>query len=143
KFTRQLEKTFGPLSKTLLFEHQTLDALAGYFAAAHPGLFVREDGGEAPAPLMADHQEGEKSTPTPAPVASPTPPGEPGPIAIIGISGRFPMAPDLDTFWENLKAGRDGVTPRPPERGGEPFPREGTLWGGYLEEADRFDPLFF
>src|ERR1700740_1157300 len=30
-FTQYLEKDFGPLSKTLLFEYQTLDALGRYF----------------------------------------------------------------------------------------------------------------
>ncbi len=30
-------------------------------------------------------------------------------IAIIGMSGRFPEAPDLDTFWQNLKDGKESV----------------------------------
>ncbi|HKP98488.1 MAG TPA: SDR family NAD(P)-dependent oxidoreductase, partial [Fibrobacteria bacterium] len=33
--TGQLEKTFGPLSKTLFFEYQTLRELAAYFVKAH------------------------------------------------------------------------------------------------------------
>ena len=24
------------------------------------------------------------------------------PIAIVGLSGRYPKAPDLDTLWQNL-----------------------------------------
>jgi acyl transferase domain-containing protein len=31
-------------------------------------------------------------------------------VAIIGMSGRFPGAPDLDAFWELLVAGREGIT---------------------------------
>jgi len=31
-------------------------------------------------------------------------------IAIIGIAGRFPKAPDLDAFWTNLKHGIEGIT---------------------------------
>jgi acyl transferase domain-containing protein/acyl carrier protein len=31
-------------------------------------------------------------------------------IAIIGMSGRFPKAPDLDAFWNNLKHGIEGIT---------------------------------
>ncbi|MBF3728195.1 hypothetical protein ISG25_37345, partial [Burkholderia pseudomallei] len=27
-------------------------------------------------------------------------------IAIVGMSGRYPGAPDLDAFWDNLAAGR-------------------------------------
>ena len=31
-------------------------------------------------------------------------------IAIIGMSGKFPGAPDLDTFWANVAAGKDTIT---------------------------------
>jgi acyl transferase domain-containing protein len=31
-------------------------------------------------------------------------------IAIIGMSGRFPMADDVDTFWHNIAAGRECFT---------------------------------
>ncbi|MDD9945739.1 MAG: type I polyketide synthase, partial [Myxococcales bacterium] len=31
-------------------------------------------------------------------------------VAIVGMAGRFPAAPDLDTFWENLVAGRDSIS---------------------------------
>jgi len=31
-------------------------------------------------------------------------------IAIIGMAGRFPGAPDLDTFWKNLVEGKDTIT---------------------------------
>ncbi|NJM14572.1 MAG: acyl carrier protein [Bacteroidales bacterium] len=33
--TNQLEKTFGTLSKTLLFEYQTIHELAAYFIEVH------------------------------------------------------------------------------------------------------------
>ena len=36
EFTGRLEKDFGELSKTLLFEHQTLAELVDYFLANHP-----------------------------------------------------------------------------------------------------------
>src|SRR4051812_21722298 len=39
------------------------------------------------------------------------------PIAIVGIGCRFPGgATDPDSFWELLEAGRDAITPIPPER---------------------------
>ncbi len=31
-------------------------------------------------------------------------------IAIIGMSGRFPGAPDIDTFWQNLRDGVESIT---------------------------------
>ena len=35
EFSQQLERDFGELSKTLLFEYPTLEALAGYFLENH------------------------------------------------------------------------------------------------------------
>jgi len=32
-------------------------------------------------------------------------------IAIIGMTGRFPGARNIDEFWENLKQGKEGITP--------------------------------
>ncbi|WP_437627949.1 SDR family NAD(P)-dependent oxidoreductase [Sorangium sp. So ce1151] len=73
-------------------------------------------------------------------------------IAVIGVSGRYPMADDLDAFWENLAAGRDCITEVPADR----FPVDAyydpevgklgktyTRWGGFLRDVDRFDPLVF
>ena len=31
-------------------------------------------------------------------------------VAVIGMAGRFPGADDLDTFWDNLRAGRESIT---------------------------------
>lgn len=31
-------------------------------------------------------------------------------IAIIGMAGRFPGAPNLDTFWQNLRDGVEGIS---------------------------------
>lgn len=73
-------------------------------------------------------------------------------IAVIGLAGRYPQSPDLDTFWENLSAGKDCVTEIPArrwdhsryfdeERGkpGKTYAR----WGGFLDDVEFFDPLFF
>jgi acyl transferase domain-containing protein/acyl carrier protein len=40
--------------------------------------------------------------------AAPAP--RPGDVAVIGMNGRFPGAPDLATFWTGLRAGRDMIT---------------------------------
>ncbi|WP_336817594.1 beta-ketoacyl synthase N-terminal-like domain-containing protein, partial [Burkholderia gladioli] len=37
-------------------------------------------------------------------------------IAIIGLAGRYPQAPDLNAYWENLREGRDCITEIPAER---------------------------
>ncbi len=37
-------------------------------------------------------------------------------VAIVGMGCRFPGAPDLATYWENILAGRDGVVETPRDR---------------------------
>lgn len=73
-------------------------------------------------------------------------------IAIIGISGRFPGASNVEMFWDNLKNGVDSVTEIPKRRWDtDKFystDRKKTnttycKWGGVMEDYDKFDPLFF
>ena len=99
----------------------------------------------ARAALASPHASpGDGPTGTPSPVREP--------IAIIGMAGRYPMANDLNAFWENLSQGRDCISEVPadrwdvdalfdPDRGkiGAVYSR----WGGFLEDVDKFDPLFF
>ncbi len=130
--TRELEKQFGELSKTLFFEYQTIAELAGYLAEHHQTRLV-----EPALPAV------------PLPAAAPASDED---IAIIGVSGRYPMARDLAEFWENLKAGRDCITEIPAERwdyNAYYDPEKGkknkiySKWGGFMADVDRFDPLFF
>jgi amino acid adenylation domain-containing protein len=67
-------------------------------------------------------------------------------IAIVGMSGRFPGAADLDQFWENLAAGVESIRHLTAEElAGDPLaadPRHVpavSMPDGY----DRFDALFF
>ncbi|MGP3976838.1 amino acid adenylation domain-containing protein [Streptomyces sp. 8N114] len=62
-------------------------------------------------------------------------------VAVIGITGRYPQAEDLDTLWAHLRDGRDCVTEPPADRW-EEAQRSGA-WGGFLEGIDRFDPALF
>nr|BFE59934.1 hypothetical protein GCM10020063_044600 [Dactylosporangium thailandense] len=61
-------------------------------------------------------------------------------VAIVGLSGRYPDAPDLDRLWRNLAAGRRSVAPPPPARAGDVG---SALPGAYLDDIDRFDSLLF
>lgn len=72
-------------------------------------------------------------------------------IAIIGMSGRFPGAPDVDEFWELLRQGREGVADAPTDRSwmyelhGEPRTpgKVPTTRGGFLPGVGDFDAGFF
>ncbi|WP_238697480.1 SDR family NAD(P)-dependent oxidoreductase, partial [Streptomyces sp. E2N166] len=78
-----------------------------------------------------------------SPVAAGT--AAPGDVAIIGVSGRYPQAADLDEFWENLRTGRDCIREVPADRwnAGRYAGAGAGGWGGFLDDIDRFDPLFF
>ncbi|OEJ69007.1 hypothetical protein BEN30_04620 [Magnetovibrio blakemorei] len=73
-------------------------------------------------------------------------------IAIIGMSGQFPQAPDLDTFWRHLATGHDAISEIPSSRWnwrdywGDPSSEPGRCkikWGGFLDNIAAFDPDFF
>src|SRR6478609_6859691 len=73
-------------------------------------------------------------------------------IAVVGMSVRYPDAPNLQTFWANLVNGRDAIREVPSERWDHARFYDPDLrapnkscgrWGGFLEQVDRFEPLFF
>jgi acyl transferase domain-containing protein len=73
-------------------------------------------------------------------------------IAIIGVSARLPDSKDISSFWNNLKNGEDLITEVPLGRwdADEYYVPDSytpnksySKWGGFLEDIDKFDPLFF
>lgn len=73
-------------------------------------------------------------------------------IAIIGMSGRFPQAANLDEYWENLINGKDCISEVPGDRfdvddyfleNGKSKNKINGKWGGFLKDAFDFDPQFF
>ena len=66
-------------------------------------------------------------------------------IAVIGMSGRFPMSRDVDEYWQNLCSGSecisffdDGEVPDLP-----PDLEHFVPAGGFLDGIDEFDARFF
>jgi amino acid adenylation domain-containing protein len=153
QLTNRLEKKFGSLPKTLFFEYQTLKELGGYFIESHADKLRLMDGaysGVKP-PLQAPRLPSERIEPTFS-VARADKRVETSDVAIISISARFPQARDFAEFWDILREGRDCITEIPPERWdwrkhySEDRKRVGThssKWGGFIDEVDKFDPLFF
>ena len=71
-------------------------------------------------------------------------------IAIIGMSGRFPGAPTIDRFWDNLRHGVESITPFSRSRlkaaGVDDSAFENPHYvpmGSVLEDVDLFDAAFF
>ncbi|WP_054749804.1 beta-ketoacyl synthase N-terminal-like domain-containing protein [Ruminiclostridium josui] len=72
-------------------------------------------------------------------------------IAVIGMSGRYPQAENIQEFWENLFNGRDCITEIPKSRWDyhcldglkSNSGKSMSKWGGFIKEPDRFDAKFF
>ncbi|WP_189457555.1 type I polyketide synthase, partial [Aquimarina muelleri] len=74
------------------------------------------------------------------------------PIAVIGMSGRFPKADTVDQLWSLLEKGESGISEVPLSRwdwrdyfkaAGDPNNKINTNKGGFINNVDEFDPLFF
>ncbi|MEA2488887.1 MAG: polyketide synthase PksN, partial [Acidobacteriota bacterium] len=162
KLTSHMESTFGSLPKTLFFEYQTIRELAGYFVEQHSAqlrtLFATATPHATDAPparpaaavkTASKRRSGRRKA---AATARPKHEGHDEPIAIIGLSGRYPESVDLDAYWNNLRDGKDCITEVPKERWDwrEYYAEDRTAtgrhyskWGGFIQGVDEFDPLFF
>lgn len=74
------------------------------------------------------------------------------PIAIVGMSCRFPGVKNPQEFWEDLINGVDRITEVPAARWSKdrffhPDPsvpgKTASYWGGFLNDIDQFDSFFF
>jgi acyl transferase domain-containing protein/thioesterase domain-containing protein/acyl carrier protein/SAM-dependent methyltransferase len=173
QITNVLSQVFNNISSTLLFECQTIDALTEYFLKNQKeplvklfGFEERLPAGEVSAGTGAVAEMATDSAVTakqfgphlrfsdPETVIGKSE-SVPEPIAIIGISGRYPQAKNPKEYWENLKAGKDCVTEMAGERWSlegffHPDPQQAVAqgksyskWGGFIDGFADFDPLFF
>ena len=122
-----LNRTLLP---TLAWDYPTIDLLAQH--------------------LASEPQQAKQAKPSVAPAQS-TSIILNEPIAIIGLSCRFPKAVNPNAFWELLKKGVDAISEVPPDRwdvdafhSDSPDPgKMTTRFGGFLDDVDLFDPAFF
>jgi polyketide synthase PksM len=151
-----LAKVFGDISKTLFFEYKTLAEVTAYFVRVYPAECAAWTGLDGQAAVTSAPGMPQAVQEPAVPAAPPAPAAAADePIAIIGISGIYPQAADLDQFWANLQAGRDCIGEIPAERWRldgfyEPDVeraveqgRSYSKWGGFIEQFADFDPLFF
>lgn len=117
------------LSPTLAWDYPTIELLANFLANEHQT--VKTSNSSAPLqPASTFTKE---------------------PIAIVGLSCRFPQAPNPQAFWELLRNGVDAISEVPSDRwdvdafhSNDPAPgKVTTRFGGFLDDVDLFDPHFF
>ncbi|WP_332309352.1 SDR family NAD(P)-dependent oxidoreductase [Pseudomarimonas arenosa] len=178
--TAQLEKHLGPLSKTLFFEYQTVAALGEHLAQAYRAplqtLLAPAVEQTSPASAIAPAAPAPRTVPAAArPEARPSLRGKgqgpkadgllrrapsphmtseralSEPIAIVGLSGRYPEAETLQDYWRNLRDGKDCVVEIPESRwrwqdyysSDREQPGHYSKWGGFITGVDEFDAQFF
>ncbi|MEV3994014.1 polyketide synthase [Streptomyces sp. NPDC049837] len=98
---------------------------------------------EEPAPAAVPEAV---AVPEPEPAPAPAPvrgsESDADRFAVVGIAGRYPLAPDLRAYWQNLREGRDTSSDAPLGRpGGTPL-KAGER-GHFLDGAAEFDADFF
>ena len=117
------------LSPTLAWDYPTIELLANH---------------------LANDSQSKQTKTSPKPV-QPTKTYAKEPIAIIGLSCRFPQASNPQAFWDLLRNGVDAVTEVPSNRwdvnafhSENPDPgKVTTRFGAFLDNVDLFDPAFF
>ncbi|THC51886.1 SDR family NAD(P)-dependent oxidoreductase [Streptomyces sp. A1499] len=184
RLNQLLSEAFPAASRTLFFEFAKVEGVAGHLVERFPEVcraFVGWSGTPArPTEAVAEAQRpapaaetgstapaAEDPAPAPAPVSAAdagTDADEPvdvglddfdGAIAVIGMSGTFPDAPDQDSFWRLLMEGRSAVTEIPGRRwdwrehydprpeGVDVVRKSHSKWGAFLDGFDAFDPALF
>ncbi|MCP4137976.1 MAG: SDR family NAD(P)-dependent oxidoreductase, partial [bacterium] len=143
--SKQMEKDFEKLPKTLFFEYTNIHDLANYLIENHrrqlETIFQMEKGadadisGSSPRTIQITEKTSDSGMENEQLKHSKLPSkpfkkdfsdrGEYEPeeiagvvkdIAIIGISGRYPQADTIDEYWNNLKEGKDCITEIPEDR---------------------------
>ncbi|MCL9781787.1 SDR family NAD(P)-dependent oxidoreductase [Vibrio sp. S4M6] len=138
----------GNTDSTLFFKHKHLSSLAK--SLSHD--FSKPKEAPAQSELKMDQIKTEPEVVQEHTVSESSSLPKDDDIAIIGMSGRYPQASNLDTFWQNLLEGRDAIQEIPKERFdySEFYDAEkgapGKIyckWGGFIDNADKFDAAFF
>lgn len=128
---KRLEDEYGKLPKTLLFEYRTIESLAKKIVNLK-NIKSKTNDSEAKKNVFEPSLNND--------------------IAVVGISGRYPGAEDIEQFWDNLLAGVDSIVEIPEERWDkntyfdpDKEKRGGiySKWGGFISDVDKFDPAFF
>nr|WP_162306290.1 SDR family NAD(P)-dependent oxidoreductase [Brevibacillus laterosporus] len=170
ELNQKLERIFGECSKTIFYEYQTIEELTKYFTLHFREQCMEWTGLTQEMKVGAQVPEVnhgvKKELPTPVssirkkqfsrhvPVNQ-IQQNQREPIAIIGMSGHYPQASNLQQYWNNLAQGKDCIVEIPEERWStenfydadrkEAFAKGKSYskWGGFIQDFASFDPLFF
>lgn len=159
----RLSTFFGvTILPTALFEYNSISALAGHLVQSHSDQIRQTTpaNGKGPTKFASDQESpaseassGRNSSAVDQAVESLKTDGltDNEPIAIIGMTGRFPQSADLRELADHLEQERDLVTEVPSDRWNwqgyqlreEDASRSVARWGGFMSDVDKFDAAFF
>ncbi|WP_345027304.1 beta-ketoacyl synthase N-terminal-like domain-containing protein, partial [Flavivirga jejuensis] len=165
QFSNEINKKFDmELTPTIFYQFSTLDDLSAYLPKEYPTLFNSKLLDNKKTIKTATNQIERKTENlqflrrrrnlnlSSSPISGFNGNTSPEPIAIVGISGKFPKAKNLKELWKNLKDGDDCIEEIPFDRWdwrefyGNPTqePNKTNIkWGGFIDGIAEFDPLFF
>ncbi|WP_372366348.1 aminotransferase class III-fold pyridoxal phosphate-dependent enzyme [Candidatus Uabimicrobium sp. HlEnr_7] len=158
EFANQLNERYDlNLTPAIFFEYPTIDELTNYLISEFESSFTTEFS----IPVISEDelftQEVSKSTQLNTfreirPLHTMVPENGNEAVAIVGMSGCFPGAKNIEQFWKNLVTGKNCISEIPENRWdwrehyGDPTQESNKtdiIWGGFMENIAEFDPLFF
>ena len=157
EFATLLNRHYGieTITPAMFFGYSNIEKLIQYFLDEQQeiiGEFYREDGAESQAPVKEAVVAIRPKRQARRLITGNEKNGINGsePVAVIGMSGRFPKARTIDEFWEILVQGKDAVEEIPAERFdwrqyyGDPMQgKTNCKWCGCISGVKEFEPLFF
>lgn len=150
----KLEERYGVLPKTILFEFNNVAQLSKYIFDVISKSDIHDEkldytqisrinavSLQAKIPIQQDRKVKE--------IRETLERNESDDIAIIGLSGIYPQAKNLDEFWDNLLQGKDSITVIPQNRWNHDQlskldeSHAYSKFGSFIDDYDKFDPAFF
>lgn len=138
------------LNPTDLFDYSNADELTSYIEKQFAGTLTRNAIAISTAPQLVSVEpkssnifQDKIKTAASYPLSA-----EDYAIAVIGMSGQFPGASNIDEFWENIINQKDVIQDITTHKKrdfflGSELVNAGALYAGILENRDNFDPIFF
>lgn len=150
QLNHKLTERLGSVSQTLFYQFQNLADLADHLATNYMDGCRKWIDWNTSIAIPDLKVESVKTQPVLIPnIATKQP------IAIIGLSGRYPKAKTIAEFWQKLQNGEYCIEEIPKQRWdwqhhyhpdrnqAVKLGKSYSKWGGFLEDFDRFDPIFF
>ncbi|MCP4140901.1 MAG: type I polyketide synthase, partial [Chloroflexi bacterium] len=149
------------LTPTVFFEYPTIESFARYLSEEHQAVFDEKFAVHTPSKkVVVPEAEFEEAVESPrlrsrfakTVISSAFESKVSEAVAIVGMSGQFPMAKNIEEFWNNLKNEKDCIQEIPKDRWdwkklyGDPqkeVNKTNIKFGGFIEGVGEFDPLFF